>query len=95
MGILGKRKNKKFDYQPRYYKGEGSPFELKHKFDEYRVTVGNNNGLKNKFGNAIDDYKYNGDKTGANRRILYIIAALILVFLFIIDFDLSIFSLKR
>ncbi|WP_040279066.1 CD225/dispanin family protein [Psychroserpens damuponensis] len=95
MGILGKRKNKKFDYKPRYYKGEGNPFELKHKFDEYRVTVGNNNGLKNKFSSAIDDYKYNGDKTGANRRILYIIAALILVFLIIIDFDLSIFSLKR
>jgi hypothetical protein len=77
MGVLNTRKNKKYSYQPRYYKGEGNPFEL-----------------KNKFGSAIDDFKYNGDKTGANRRILYIIAALVLVFLFIIDFDLSIFSIE-
>ena len=95
MGILSTRKNKKYSYQPRYYKGEGNPYELKHKFDEYRVTAGDNKGLKTKFNNAIDDYKYNSDKSGANRRVLIIIGVLILVFLVIIDFDLSIFSLKR
>ena len=95
MGILSTRKNKKYSYQPRFYKGEGSPFELKHKFDEYRVTASSNKGLKRKFNNAINDYKSNEDTTGANRRVLVIIAILILVFLFIIDFDLSIFSLKR
>ncbi|MCK8481450.1 riboflavin synthase subunit beta [Psychroserpens algicola] len=95
MGILNTRKNKRYSYQPRYYNGEGSPFELKHKFDDYRVTAGSNKGLKTKFNNAISDYKSNNDTTGANRRVLYIIAALILVFLFIIDFDLSIFSFKR
>jgi hypothetical protein len=95
MGILNTRKNKRYSYQPRYYKGDGNPFELKHKFDEHRVTAGDNKGLKTKFGNAINDYKGNNDTTGANRRVLYIIAALVLVFLFIIDFDLSIFSFKR
>ncbi|MDG5491508.1 riboflavin synthase subunit beta [Psychroserpens sp. SPM9] len=95
MGILSTRKNKKYNYQPRYYKGEGNPYELKHKFDDYRVTVGNNKGLKTKLNNAVGDYKYNADKTGANRRVLIIIGLLILVFMFIIDFDLSIFSLKR
>lgn len=95
MGILNTRKNKRYSYQPRYYKGEGSPFELKHKFDDYRVTVGDNKGLKTKLTNAVDDYKYNSDKSGANRRILIIIGILILIFLFIIDFDLSIFSFKR
>lgn len=93
MGVLNTRKNKRYNYQPRYYKGEGTPFQLKHKFDDYRVTVGDNKGLKNKFGTAVDDYKYNNDETGANRRILCIIGALILIFLFIIDFDLSIFSI--
>ncbi|MEH6538068.1 MAG: riboflavin synthase subunit beta [Psychroserpens sp.] len=95
MGILSTRKNKKYNYQPRYYKGEGNPYELKHKFDDFRVTVGSNKGMKSKLNNAVDDYKYNADKTGANRRIMIIIAALILVFLFIIDFDLSIFSFQR
>lgn len=95
MGILKLRKNKKFSYTPRYYKTdeEGSPFEIKHKFDKYRRTVGNNSGLKTKFNNAIDDFKNNPDRA-ANRRILVIIGALLLVFLLIIDFDLSIFFSK-
>ena len=91
MGILHTRKNKKYNYTPRYYKGDGNPFELKHKFDDYRVTAGSNKGLKTKLNNALDDYKYNQDQSGANRRVLYIVTALILVFLFIIDFDISIF----
>ncbi|SDS31568.1 hypothetical protein SAMN04515667_1897 [Formosa sp. Hel1_31_208] len=95
MGILNTRPNKRYSYQPRYYKGEGSPYEIKRKFDDYRVTAGDNKGLKTKLNNALDDYKHNQDKSGANKRILIIIGVLILVFLVIIDFDLSIFSLKR
>ena len=95
MGLLKLRKNKKFSYTPRYFddKGEGSPFEIKHKFDDYRKTVGSNNGLKTKFTNAIDDLKTNPDKE-ANKRILIIAAILLLIFLFIIGFDLSIFFSK-
>lgn len=95
MGILNTRKNKKYNYSPRYYKGEGNPFELKHKFDDFRVTAGNDKGLKTKLNNALDDYKYNEDRSGANRRIMIIVSVLILAFLFIIDFDLSIFFLDR
>ncbi|MDK2771484.1 riboflavin synthase subunit beta [Flavobacterium haoranii] len=95
MGLLAKRKNKKFSYQPRYYEqdGEGSPFEIKQKFDDYRVTIGSNKGLKTKFIKALNDYKYNKNKE-ANNRILIIIGILLLIFLFIIDFDLSIFKRK-
>ena len=46
MGILNTRKNKKYSYTPRFYKGDGNPYELKHKFDEYRVTAGNDKGIK-------------------------------------------------
>lgn len=95
MGILKTRKNKKYSYTPRFYKGVGNPYELKHKFDEYRVTASSNKGLKNKVNNALDDYKYNEDRTGANRRTIIIIGILILVFLYIIDFDLSIFFSDR
>ncbi len=95
MGILKLRKNKKFSYTPRFYddKGQGNPYEIKHKFDEYRTTVGNNNGLKTKINNALNELKTNRDKE-ANRRILIIVAVLVLIFLFIIDFDLSIFLPK-
>jgi len=95
MGLLKLKKNKKFNYTPRYYddKGEGNPYEIKHKFDEFRTTVGSNPGFKTKLNNALSELKNNKDKE-ASRRILIIAAVLILVFLFIIDFDLSIFFSK-
>ncbi|GGH39567.1 riboflavin synthase subunit beta [Mangrovimonas yunxiaonensis] len=90
MGIFKPRKNKKFSYTPRHYKGEGNPFEIKHKFDAYRKTVDSGGGLKGKINTAWDDYKNNSNTT-ANKRVLIIILVLVLIFLFIIDFDLSIF----
>ena len=93
MSILKTRKNKKFSHTPSYYKGEGNPYEIKHKFDEHRQTVGNTNGFMTKIHNAVNDYKHNENQK-ANKRVLIIIAVLILVFLFIIDFDLSIFFSK-
>ncbi|HEY5687186.1 MAG TPA: riboflavin synthase subunit beta [Yeosuana sp.] len=96
MGLFKLRKNKKFSYTPRHFddKGEGNPFEIKHKFDDFRKTVGSNSGLKTKIINALDDLKGHPDYA-ANRRIIIIICILILVFLFIIDFDLSIFFSKQ
>ena len=92
MGIIKSRKNKKFNYSPRYYstEKEGSPFRIEQKFDRYRKTVGSNRGLKNKFKAAWADLQDRSDKN-ANRRTLIIVAILILIFLYLIDFDLSIF----
>ncbi|AUC22943.1 MULTISPECIES: riboflavin synthase subunit beta [Polaribacter] len=89
MGFL-KRTNKKFDYQPRFYKGEGSPFKIEHKLDQFRTTTGKNKGIKGKFSDAFDDLK-NSDRS-VNKTLFYIIAILVLIFLYIIDFDLSIFQ---
>lgn len=95
MGLLKTRKNKKYGYTPRYYNdnGEGNPYQIEHKFDKFRSTIGENQGLKGKFKNVIQDLK-STEKKGTNKTILIIIAVLVLFFLFIIDFDLSIFSLK-
>lgn len=92
MGIIGKRKNKKYGYKPRHYEfdGESSPFAMGHKFDQFRTTVGDNQGLKGKFKTAWADLRQSSDKN-ANRRLIVIISILVLVFLFIIGFDLSIF----
>ena len=101
-----RKKNKKFDYKPRYYKGDGNPYQIKHKFDQFRNSTKNNTGLKKKLMGAIDELKSNGHgvefdnesyvldegKTNTNKIIFFIIALLILIFLFIIDFDLSIFN---
>ena len=89
MGFI-KKKVKKFDYHPRYYKGEGNPFEMKQKFDDFRGTLGGK-GIKAKFSNALNESKSSKDR-GFNKITIIVIFALILMFLFIIDFDLSIFS---
>ncbi len=92
MGMLKKRKNKKFGYEPRYYdnKGKGNPFQIEHKFDQFRTTVGDSNNLKARFTAAWEELKSSSDKK-SNRRVLIIIFILVLLFLYIIDFDLSIF----
>ncbi|AEH01714.1 MULTISPECIES: hypothetical protein [unclassified Lacinutrix] len=90
MGIIPSKKNKRYSYTPRYYKGEGSPFEMKHKFDDYRTTVGSNGGIKQRFTSAWDEFRNSPDKA-VNRRVLIIILILFFLFLFFIDFDLSIF----
>ncbi|PQJ30449.1 riboflavin synthase subunit beta [Nonlabens arenilitoris] len=92
MGILTRRKNKKYSYEPRFYKQEEGtrPFEIKHKFDEHRSTI-DAGGLKNRFNTAMSDYKQGVDAS-VKRRLYIIIAVLVLVFLWLIDFDLSIFK---
>lgn len=84
------RKNKSFNYSPRYYKGEGNPFKIEHKLDKFRSTANTNKGIKNKFSSAMDDLKVEGDRN-LKLRFVIIVAILVLLFLFVIDFDLSIF----
>lgn len=92
MGIFKTRKNKTYSYTPRHWddKGQGSPYKIKHKFDDFRKTTGSTGGIKTKFSNAIDELKGEPDRE-VNKRLLIIIVILVLIFLFIIDFDLSIF----
>jgi hypothetical protein len=93
MGFI-KRENKKFDYKPTYYKGEGNPYQVKHKFDKFRTTVGKTKGLKGKFTDAINEFK-SSENGGFNSTILIIIGILVFLFLLFIDFDLSIFLSKN
>lgn len=90
MGLIKLKKNRKYNYKPQYYKGDGNPYELKHKFDEHRTTVNPAKGIKGKLNAAIDDYKHNQDDN-VNKRVLIIVGILIFLFLFAIGFDLSIF----
>ncbi len=89
MGIF-KKEHKKFEYKPRYYKGDGNPYEFKHKFDEYRTTVGKRKSIKDKFTTALDEFK-SSEHGGFNKTIVFIVIILTLIFLYLIDFDLSIF----
>jgi len=92
MALIKKRTNKKFDYKPRFFEkeGEGSPFAMKHKFEEFRNTINPPTGVKGKFNAAYNDFKSSPDN-GVKKRMLLIIGVLVLIVLYIIDFDLSIF----
>lgn len=89
------RRNKKFEYSPRYFddKGKGSPFKIEPKFDKFRSTVDAPRGLKGKFGNAMADARRKGDRN-LKIRMAIILAVLALIVLYILDFDLSIFFPK-
>jgi hypothetical protein len=96
MGAFIKsRKNKKYNYNPRYYddKGKGNPFEIDSKFAKFRKTYDPENGLKAKASSAFSELR-DADPS-VNKRLLIIIAILLIVFLYIIDFDLSIFSFNN
>ncbi len=92
MGLLTRRKNKKYSYTPRYYKSEAedSPFAIKQKFDPYRSTLETPSGMKGKFSKAWDEYRSN-PRSNSNKRVLIIGIILVILFLFFIEFDLSIF----
>lgn len=94
MGFI-KRTHKKFDYKPRYYGGEGNPYQFEHKFDKFRTTVGKRKSIKQKLNAALDEFKNPELKDKkVDRIILIIVAILVLLFMYFIDFDFSIFISK-
>lgn len=87
-------KNKRFNYTPRYYKGKEDTNTTMYtsKFDAYAETYNKNDFSGQWHENRIN--LRNRSNSGFNRTILVLIAIFFLIFLFIIDFDLSIFSLN-
>ena len=86
-------KNRRYNYTPRYYRGkeEGNLYEFDSRFSKYRNTFNFND-----FGNQWQDARVQM-RTKKNRsislRLLLIILGLVFVCLYILDFDLSIFTL--
>jgi hypothetical protein len=86
-------KNRRYNYTPRYYMGkeEGNLYEFDSRFSKYRNTFNSND-----FGNQWQDARVQM-RTKKNRsislRLLLIILGLVFVCLYILDFDLSIFTL--
>ena len=86
------RKNKKYEYQPRYYDDQrgGSPFNIQHRLHKFRSTAEGPGGLKSRWNRAMGDMRQKGDRN-LRLRFWVILAILILIVLYILDFDLSIF----
>ena len=86
------RKNQRYNYTPRYYKGKdtGNIYSFDSKFHKYRETT-NDIDFGSQWAEARKLSRNRGNRE-INTRVLIIIAILVLIFLWIIDFDLSIFS---
>lgn len=88
-------RNKRFNYTPRYYKGKEDVEKSKHetRFDAYASAL-NKNDFSGHWHQSRMSSRNRGN-SGFNRTILILIAFFVLIFLYIIDFDLSIFSANR
>tara|TARA_B100000795_G_scaffold158062_1_gene118747 strand:- start:45815 stop:46114 length:300 start_codon:yes stop_codon:yes gene_type:complete len=86
------KSNNRFNYTPRYYKGKEGVEDKNHttKFDAYADTY-NENDYAGQWQNARV-HNRNRNNIAFNKTVLIVMAVLIFVFLYIIDFDLSIFS---
>ena len=89
--LFNLRKNRRYNYTPRYYKGkdQGNIYDFDSKFSKYRDTYNSND-----FGQQWSEMRTQM-RTRKNRsvslRLLLIILSLVFVCLYILDFDLSIF----
>ena len=92
ISLLKLRKNTRYNYTPRYYSGKngGNPYDFDSKFSKYRNTY-NQNDYGHQWQEARIKMRSRSNR-GISSRLVTIIIMLILAFLYIIDFDLSIFS---
>jgi hypothetical protein len=93
-GGLKLPQNKRFNYTPRHYQGKevNNPFDFDSSIRRDRETV-NYNDFRAHWSEARSNSRHSGNRN-FNRRILIIILLLLIAFMFVIDFDLSIFKMK-
>ena len=88
------KKNKRYNYTPRYYKGKEKDniYDFDSKFSKYRETYN-----KNDFGQQWKEVRVqmrNRKNNSFSLRLVLIILSLILLSFYILDFDLSIFFIQ-
>lgn len=91
LNIFKLKKNKKFRYSPRYSKAEQS--SNIYEFDSAYSKIRENKSIYDK-SNSWTEARLNSRNRGNSffsKTILFIVLLLTLVFLYIIDFDLTIF----
>lgn len=90
----GLPRNKRFNYTPRFYKGKDDTDESQYdtKIDAYAEVYNKNDFSGQWHEKRLNDRTRNN--SGLNRTIIILIAIFVFIALYIIDFDLSIFSAK-
>ena len=92
INIYKARKNQRYNYTPRYYKGKdtGNMYSFDSKFQKYKDAT-NAIDFGSQWAEARNNSRNRGNRE-INSRVLFIAGILVLIFLWIIDFDLSIFT---
>lgn len=86
-------RNTRYNYTPRFYKGkeDENPYDFDSKMVKYKEAKNTAD-----FGSHWQDErlkKRNRKNRGINRRLIYILLILVFICLWILDFDLSIFTI--
>jgi hypothetical protein len=86
------RKNTRYNYTPRYYNGkdEGNIYDFDSRFAKFKNTP-NQINFGSHWAEAREQSRNRGNRS-LNKRVILIAAILIFLFLWFIDFDLSIFT---
>ena len=86
------KKNRRYNYTPRYFKGKdnGNAFDFDSKFSKFREKY-NENDLSQRWQEVRLKMRTRGNR-GLSTRLFIIFMVLLMVFFFLIDFDLSIFT---
>ena len=89
------RKNTRYNYTPRYYQGkdEGNIYDFDSRFNKFRDTH-NQIDFGSHWARAREESRHRGNRS-LNKRVIFIALLLTLLFLWFIDFDLSIFTIDR
>ena len=84
--------NQRYNYTPRYYKGkkDANIYDFDMKINKYREQK-NSIDFGSHWAEDRKNMRNRGNRS-INRNILYIALILVFAFLYIIDFDLSIFT---
>ena len=89
------RKNRRYNYTPRYYKGkgDGNLYEFDSKFSKYR-DIYNTNDMGQQWKEARMQMRTRKNKS-LSLRLLSIILVLFFLAFYTLDFDLSLFIPKN
>ena len=92
ISLFKLKKNRRYNYTPRYFSGKegGNPYDFDSKFSKYRDTYNHND-----FGQQWHEARLKmrtRNNLGISYGLVIIIFILVLAFLYVIDFDLSLFK---
>ncbi len=92
ISLLKLKKNRRYNYTPRYFSGKewNNLYEFDSKFSKYRENYNQND-----YGQQWQEARLkmrSRSNLGVSSRLIFIIVMLVLVFFYVIDFDLSIFN---